>query len=525
MNLVTKLSYQLKVNAITNKLSRFSRASFLENTYNHFQKISDGETGVVSNFPWCSFLAMKWKILIKERKHAIAMTRADYVDVINLIYALQTEASELSKKKDAFLSVRRMLINQSLYQLDDSFLQSSLVRQYVWYCESGDKYYSDKFYEISGFELKTYYSISHYLFALAAINKRESFFIHVNELMLHLVPFYGLDNVKKYINFISLRLVDLYGFFDNFRYDDTSEMEYYEDTPFLKKPFLLVDNGLVVFCSAIMKYGLLTMVPDLMKLNFKGEYKEHFGRQLESYVGCFLEKKDYIYYSESQLKDKYKFASKSKVVDFFIEESDGVVFVECKAIEPANYVKVNIEPDSLKNRLNDSFIKGIFQGQECAACIQDKDAEIMEKKNCMLIIVHREHYISNAKTLRDNIYIDLDCDVIEAAGKMLIRAERIYYLTIDEFEFLLTACKEKHVTINDFMDYCVENDSKASTMKFKINMHFKEFFKVESVSRYELLSEHGQKVLDEVIDNLSKEKGFWNGRVEEYTRGMQYLLN
>lgn len=524
---MTPMSYSVKVDAIKKRLSYYSDVSFLSNFYEHFQKIRTVEVGIASNFPWCCYLAMKWKFCVKEKKPAKKMGSKDFIDIVNLIYKLQLEASNLVFDDKVMLSLRRMMINQLLYQSTDKFNANSLTRQYVWYCLNDESYYKDKFLECTGLHLECYYKMAYYFTVISCINPEvESEVIPFKHLIINLVPMFGPDQVKKFLELTCLKVEGIRDFIAPYKLDRNITTEYYEDTPFLSKPIFLDSDGVVILCKRIMKSGFVNLVPELLKQVYKESYKEKFGETMELYVSHFLEKYEYDFKSEREIKKIYSdnAIKNCKSVDFVISEGDSIVYVDSKAIEPARFVKTSNNAQLLKERLNKSFIKGIYQGQECAFNLNEIGMRKPSLKDSMLIVVHRDHHISNAMAVQSLINPDLSIDLSEKYHEIPIDLKRIYYITIDEFELLLMMCKQKELSINEFIDMCVEKDSSPHAQKANLSMHIYELAP-EGIEDDQLIVEGRGLLIDDVIENMKISTSKWSGKVDMYLKIKDFIFN
>ncbi|HEE2321799.1 TPA: hypothetical protein R6996_003034, partial [Klebsiella pneumoniae] len=98
--------YNGKVVAIKKKLSGYDDASFITMMYDHFQTILKPELGISSNFPWCCFLALKWKLSEPLKRNVSPMNKRDFIDIVNRIYNLQNEVSGFFDDKKVLLSLR-----------------------------------------------------------------------------------------------------------------------------------------------------------------------------------------------------------------------------------------------------------------------------------------------------------------------------------------------------------------------------------------------------------------------------------
>jgi len=520
---LTPISYSIKVDAIKKKLARFKDDDFLKNFYRHFQSLRDKKSGIIANFPWCCFLALKWKFLSMENKDSSHMSYDEFIKIINRIYDLQSEASNFRLESNIILGVRRMMINQFLYQQTDKFNYASLIRQYIWYCD-GDTYFRKSFYEVTGLELSNYYRMASYFVIIASINDGVDSEIFPYKLfILYWVPLIGIEQVKKFLALISLRPDEIRGFIDEYKYNQNVIIEYYEDTPMLRKPALLAKEGVVVLSKKILKAGLVNLVPEILKSNFKEDYKIAFGKALEVYAAYVFSHYQYNFIDESGIKGIYKkHKLNGKSVDFVIQESDGYTFIDCKAIEPAPYIKTTSDPERLRQRLRSSFIKGIFQGEHTAFNLLEAGVFESWKKLSIIVVVHRDHYLSNGSDVESLIYETLSSELSEEYGWVPIPLNRIYYITIDGLEHLLGVCKKKNVSLNDFIDYCSECDSSFKSKRASIDMHMDDFLP-EGVEDINKIKSVGDMLFQDITDVIGEGSKIWQGKVEAYISMLDYL--
>lgn len=510
-------TYSQKADEIKKKLSTYSDMSFIRNMFAHFQKIREPKVGIALNFPWCCFLAMKWKYTTKSKIHTHEMSYENFVNIINRIYHLQSEAANLLQDDRVLLSLRRMMVNQLLYRNDDWFNFNALTRQYLWYCNSENDWYAEAFFKATNLELNVYYKIAFYLSNILSINKNvESEHIPISQIIIHLVPLYGGLQVKQFLNLTSLKLEEIREFLTRFKLDNNITMEYYEDTPMLSKPLILNDDGLVVLSKKVMMSGFVNLVPELLKSHYNEEYKKHFGKTLENYASSFLEKYNYNFMGESDIKRIYSDAKISgKAVDFLIQEKDANIYIDCKAIEPGKYIKTSNDPKRLRQRLESSFIKGIIQGEECAFHLNRVANIKPSTSDALIIVIHRDHYISNAKVVEETIHPNIFDEITEKCSDLHIMPDRIYYATIDEFERMLCICKEKNMPINEIVSYFSKGDSEARSQKFNVMMHLTELTP-EGVKDEDWIINAKEVFLDEILDGIKNGSHIWDGKASVF---------
>ena len=214
----------------------------------------------------------------------------------------------------------------------------------------------------------------------------------------------------------------------------------------------------------------------------------------------------------------------TKVVDFIVHENESFVYIDSKAIEPDKTVKYSNDAIAIKQRLGNSFIKGVLQGQDCASAMNKINKRDDKGNDSLIIITHMDHYISTGQTIEDMLDKSF-FEMVKAKYQGLpISKDRIYYMTIDEFELLVEVCKIKKTTITSIIDACCKSDSSSNTQKFNVMMHLHNI-SPEGIPDREIIMAVREKLFDELLDLLGDSKGYWNGKVKEYLRIKRYILS
>ncbi|MDU0822580.1 hypothetical protein [Klebsiella pneumoniae] len=512
--------YNGKVVAIKKKLSGYDYASFITMMYDHFQTILKPELGISSNFPWCCFLALKWKLSEPLKRNVSPMNKRDFIDIVNRIYNLQNEVSGFFDDKKVLLSLRRMIINQQLYQAPMKLELNTLARQYYWYCNYDGGYFDKVFQETHGITLESYYKISAYFAMMSCIdNGKESEYIPVRLYLIHLIPMFGTDIVKKYLDLVSVKWNELRGFMSGFKDIKQRESEYYLDPPMMMKPFILIDEGLIILSKHLLRASLSSLVPTLLKDKHGSSYKDRFAKVMESYIGSILNELPSKIISEKEIISIYKQNEvQSKTVDFIVREDVGTVYIDSKAIEPDKIIKHSNSAKSIKERLANSFIKGVIQGMDCAYNMNEIDKKEKCIKDSLIIITHMDHYIPTGKMIEDVLDGSFFGMFENKYGELPINKNRIYYMTIDEFEFMIEVCCNKNVSITSIIDSCSDNDAATSSQKFNVMMHLHQL-SPEGISDRKVIVENRDYLFDDLINSMQKSSSLWDGRVKEYLAG------
>ncbi|OKP27555.1 GapS1 family protein [Serratia fonticola] len=508
--------YKKRVEKIKKKLSCYSDESFLEKMFLHMKRAREPSNGIISNFPWCCFLALKWKFTVINKKYTSHLSESDFISIINSIYLLQDDAIDLSEDSNAILEMRRYMISQLQYQSPFKFDINTLSRQYGWFCCSESNYYKDCFYEVTGVKLEDFYIISAYLIIMCSDNcNADSKVIPYQHFIIHLHPFFGLDVLKGYLNFVSIKLNEIRAFMGAYKDEGELSVEYFRETPMLKKPIIITDDGLLILSKKILKSALSSMVPNVLKGNVDN-YKNKFGNLMEVYIGNVIKEINGEVVFESEIKELYnKKNIEGKSVDFLLKYDKSTVFIESKAIEPDLVVKSTNASKSLKDRLKRSFIKGIIQGQECASHLSKTDLYENSESDSLLIITHRDHYIYNGVMVDELIDKKLFQHIENELGKVWIDKKRIFYITIDEFENLVYVSNFNNIAVTDIISGYANGEADTLTRKGSLNDYLYSIVD-KGIPDCKFVTDSRSILSDVLVGYISKSNHLWSGRVNEY---------
>lgn len=484
--------------------------------YQHLGSFRNEGHGVISNFPWCCFLALKWKFSSKPINDKELSTR-EFIDIINRIYKLQDHAMLFYKDKKIFLSIRRIMIPQMLFQSGWKVDINSLARQYMWFCQMDKDYYRNSFKEIAGFSLDDFYKISSYLSSICYIDdKSDSGNLHFNVILINLLPKFGLEVISLYVSFVSLRFDEIRDFMQSHKYEDNRKSEYFEDTPLIQKPIILMDNKLFFLSKKVLNVSLSNMIPNLLKLHHGSKFKEKFGKLMERYVGDLLVDLNVKLLAEDDIYKEYKRNNiQGKVVDFIVKYDNSSVFIDSKAIEPDKVIKSSDYAKTLKDRLRNSFTKGIIQGEECASKLSSLGYTNNPESDSLIIVTHKDHHIPTGKMIGELIDEDLFSKIENKHGELKIKKERIYYITIDDLECLVYVCKTKGISITEVINKCVKDDSDKLREKANFNMHLRSYLD-SGISDRDDIIKYREYLINESIEHAGNPQKVWSGSADIY---------
>ncbi|WP_429323771.1 GapS1 family protein [Pantoea agglomerans] len=517
--LKTRNRYPERAEAIAKKLRNYTHESFLQCFYEHFQVYRSEDNKITMNFPWCCFLALKWKFCMPQKINATEMSRRDFENIVNRTYQLQDEAADLFRNEGIFLEMRRMVINQSFYQTSLRTFVMNIVRQYCWYCCNDSPFFKDNFFRITGLRLDSYYKMAFFLLAFFNIKKdSESGVLKLNQLIIYMVPVFGVDEVDSFMRLVALRPHDAEIFCKQHHREDWKAEEYYERTPFVFRPLFLTENEVVALSKHVLGAGLSTLVPELFSKRLSGVYGDKFGKTVERYLENYIRHTFTGLRSEKELILLYKRAGHTgKVVDYLIDEGEARVFIDSKAVMPHRHLRESADARMLNKKIQANLIEGLEKGEKCASIINKIEKRSPCERDSLIIILYQDHFISNGAFIASNIQPDVFDNLRQELQHLPIPANRVYYLTIDEFEMLIDICRLKHLTITEIIDRISDSDRIPMTQKLNFEMHLLEFLPEEYPVRKDV-SDVYDTLLYEFKECMNQTSKIWDGKLDEFMR-------
>lgn len=501
---------------IKRSLAQYEKFSILKCGLNYLVTQECGNKNIAMSMPWLIFLLIKWSMQ-EEANGKIPITQGQLLEVANQLYQLQSLAADLKGAGGLVVKLRRMLMQQSAPQTHPGDNALSFSRQRNWFEKSRDKYFEECFKKASGISLSTFFDISSYF--LLHVNAKESPIYDMGRLVIDLSPSTSLRDIALYLTLVAVKIEEIPEFMKVQPASENKPAEYFSDTPFLFKPLIVNGQQLIVANRNVFMRAMASFVSNTLKKVDGRRFKNHFGDELERYVSELLKRTGMTFTPEAEIKALYKEMNYAgKVVDFIIEDRFRI-FLDCKAIEPNEYISTLADPAELAEGLKESYIKAIWQGQECCHLV-NKSARMEPRAPFLLVVVHRDHYISSGVRVAEDLKNGIEAEIVAEYGYVPIPLERIYYLTIHDFERILSNVRLKNQEISSMLEKAVQADKKAETNKLLFSMHVDEFHGQNDEELISAAEEEFTKVLEVVEHNQS----YWNGKAQQYLRRRSELI-
>jgi hypothetical protein len=282
---------------------------------------------------------------------------------------------------------------------------------------------------------------------------------------------YGNACVDAFINSVARTYEELTIFcraLPDAREHRTSEL--YE-FPLIKRfPLLRTGNVLQSWHPMVFYRGMEGFVHSVMS-EAGAEYIERFSKVFEAHVVGEVKRTGLEYFDEKQLKGFVD--GNLQVPDALISFPEANIFVESKAGLFDESVIVVGQSEILASKTR-ALSKAIGQGWSASVGLRDTrrapqqvlDAPI----DYLLVVTNKELSASRGTTLRD-MYPAGRLDYPNAQAEKYLPLQRVYFLSIEDFERLMQATSEKSVVLPVFLERCVKADGDPHTAVYYFDQH------------------------------------------------------
>lgn len=180
--------------------------------------------------------------------------------------------------------------------------------------------------------------------------------------------------------------------------------------------------------GSFIEYGIY----DRMKLAHGEAFSRQFGQAFETYAREGLASARCSFLDEQAIRARY---GPGKTADFLIQYSSSFLLVEAKGVECSPYAAVRGEAAYLSNALDSTIIKSVIPIYETAARMRLLGDE---RPGFGLVVTYKDLHLGPGERVWDEF---VGARVSERTPQLdhlaLLHPERIFYLSIREFDWLL----------------------------------------------------------------------------------------
>lgn len=284
---------------------------------------------------------------------------------------------------------------------------------------------------------------------------------------------YGDEKITAFLRCVSLDYKSLTEFVRSL--PDAQERkasEYFNFTPLKRFPFLH-ERGVyrcwhpMVFLRGMEEFAHLLMT------NAGSKYMEPFSKLFERHVITEISQSGHDYYDENSLRRI--FGDELRLPDAVIPMGTFNVIVEAKAGLFDDSLMVIGDQEILRHKTR-PLSNAIRQGWSASVAFRSERAPAdlrRPEEDYLFVVTNKPLNVGSGADLRD-VYPDGQLDYPNADAERLLPLERVYFISVDEFERLIASATDA-TQLHGFLRRCVELDANPSTGKYFFDDHLRTF--------------------------------------------------
>jgi hypothetical protein len=456
---------------VKSRIKNYDELAILDACLNYLHAPAKDEIERLRRQPWLVLLVIKWTFVGKGkiRYARDTLDNKNFMGIMQATINLGSLVKMPSEYTHLNLFMRNMAFQQFWYQ--HSFSVPQYGRQSIIFGSLPDNHtLKILFREKHGISCNDFIALS---FALIAhFVDRKSYSVELKWFQ-PLSRVFGMNTVYKFLNVVSIESSELQRSLTRHNESKGGYSEYYEQTPFINFPLIKHDQKYICIHPNILYRCVEHFLYDSMKSSDPSKFMKYFGKMFENYLLIGLNYAPIMYYCENELKKHIP--ANVKCVDYVIAGDNSNIFIDAKAVEMPYLGKVSDNPDVIRGKIKNTAIKAIEQAYDLNSyLLSTTNVELpqFKEQSFLLVVTYKELYLGNGEVIYESMAkkkIDEITKTIDQ--RAVIELSRIYFITIQDFDHLMSLEKNHGIKIEDVIKAAILNDSEFKTKKFEFSQH------------------------------------------------------
>lgn len=467
---------------VRNKLRKYDTLDLIGGCLKYLHAPAKDKLEYIKRHPWIVLLSIKWALLDQDalRKGRPSPSNREVHSILQCVLDLGNKV-RLPDQYDHFgLFFRTVAYQQFIYQRDTSLL--SIGRQFHYFGKLPEHNFLKKaFHESAGIHIQTFLELS--IVLLAKFQNKSEYLVDA-QWFQSLEKGYTKQEILTFLGALSKSFPEVRNILLA-RDELTREKglnprhssEYSEQSPFVNFPLIPHQEGFLCIEHHLLFRCIEHFVYNRLREYDAGRFMGHFGPIFERYVEKAIQYSNLPYVTENALLAILgNKKSKPKLVDFLIADDGANVFIDAKAVEMSYQGKVTHSSLELSKWVETSILKAIDQAHSVLSALPSvgkNDAVAREReKNYLIVVTYKELYLSNGRDLCDAIGVGKVQEILDLyPGSQRIDTADMHFVTIEEFELLLSAVAQRKIGFVDALERAKAADSSYATKRFEFRQH------------------------------------------------------
>lgn len=465
----TNTSFETYYKQWRNQARVYSLESILESVMQECLRKTNNNHEELQKYPWQLLLIVKWICQDKMMSNVCKpdITTEQFENLRKKLWNISDKASVISMKDTSInLLIRRVFNPQKGFQqpLDASFVrEASLISQ--------SQSLTNTFINKVGISPDDFYDLA--FTTVSILNTNKAAFIDESSYLKTFNNNYSAGTVQLFLKSISKNQSSLLTYFQS-RPDTIKKVasECFEFPILISAP-LYEKNGLYRCWNEQVLYRALESFIHTTLSGEKGAYIEKFSRIFESHVLAEAKKLNELVYDEKQIMPWCGNQAGTPSPDGLISYNDCNIFIEVKAgLYPETTMTIG-NSQILAHKTKD-LKKACNQAWSASTKLRELSSAptqvISATKDYLLVVLNKDLGISKGEVLNE-MYTEDKLRLLAPDALEKLPLSRIYFLSIDEYEWLIVAAQNQELHIPTFLGLCVQADEKPETSVYSFHQH------------------------------------------------------
>jgi hypothetical protein len=433
-------------------MRKYSYVSLLEQILLYLnQPVSKKREDELKKLPWVAERLFLW--LLADLPSAYRNQVATAKDVQALVSQAWQQADQSIKTEgignlDFFM--RQLWMNQVAYQTELNAYYLSLQIYLLNKLDSQTRLY--KFFsQQAGMPVETYFELAMLRWSQT---KDQSW---VNQKYVDsLLPHYPIELQQTFLNSMTLSLTDA----QNLAKERVIRAEEWSQPFFFyKTPCIWHSGASIPIGRPNLRRHFEGILFDWIEQSGDRQIRQHFDKQVESYVGHVLQENGIAAWGEDRIRSELRLTNK-QAVDFLVIDENHAVLIEVKNKSLTHAVPATKNVHPIKSRLKSTVIDAIPQLDSTEKAIRASQ-QLKDRSIIRLIITFNDLWIGSAESLLDEE-----------------RADKSWLVSLQDLNYLLQIAKARHLSIGQILSQFAAKQADRLTSSLTLGRHLEHEFKI-----------------------------------------------
>lgn len=457
-----------------NRLRKIERVSFVLLAIQRLFEVHAKPRELMSTYqPWNLLTAIRWALAERDPlSHRLpSATQNDLAVVLNVIHEIEGETT-LAGPGAVILLLRRMSFQQFWLQGKEVH-GSDIARIELLFGELSTMHSLQRQFEAAtGMSITEFSDLA--LCLLTAMHREAPPRIITEKTFELIAPSLRPGMLDSFLTFLSRTPAELPEWLASVDSSNRSlSAQILLPTPFVLAPLLRLPSGYFVYHPTLLLRALFTLVYRTLKSPNPQEFGNRFGPLFEAYVRRCLVSAGVAFEDEKALQARLP--AGSKCVDFQVIGEDGTrILIEAKSAEMPAVGRVTGEADIVLGAIKHSALKAVTQAFSALPHLErGLDPKEKTPETFVIVITYDELHLGSNRHFRQ-VYGEEFIPKLEIqfGYPLPIPVEHLFFLSILDFEYLLSCARAGNTSIARALRHARDEDSSPATQKFDFGQHF-----------------------------------------------------